>query len=313
MGQRVTSLLRMRPPVVGPVHAFTLIELLVVIGVIALLMGIALPAFSQVRRSGDQTRETSALRQVGIGYTVYAHDNRGAILPGFLPLEWVTPGMDTRQFRVFSSEAGGPAPVYGSTARRYPWRLAPYVGYSRETMVANKQLRAEYNDLPDRPDTRDGFQWAIAQSPGFGLNSTYVGGDVRRGGFHQPSIARWGKYYVTAIDEPRFPDTLMIFATSRGYHPVSGGRVVPGRHRIEGPWMATSVIGQVPTFSPWAAPLGAFDPSREPSTYGHLDYRHFKRAIITMFDGHVAPFGTDDMRDMRRWSNQALSATWRPQ
>lgn len=293
--------------------AFTLIELLVVIAVIALLISIALPVLGQARKSGAQTRETAALRQVGIAYTVYAQDNRSAVLPGFLPLEWTLATADSSiDFKAFSSETSEQSRLFGSLARRYPWRLAPYLNYSREALVVDKRLRAEFGALPDSPDERDGFQWAIAQSPSFGLNSTYVGGDARRGGFYQPSIARWKKYYVTRFDEPLFPDRLLIFATSRGYHPIDDSTIIPGRHRIEGPWQAAAETNQVPTFVPWSAPLGHFDASRTPSTYGHVDYRHFRKALITMFDGHGESVRVDDLRDMRRWSNQATASNWQP-
>lgn len=304
----------MRSPARQARTAFTLIELLVVISIIALLMGIVLPALSKARKTGAQVRESAALRQCVLAYSVYAMDHRGALLPGYAPLEWVAPGADpARMLRAMSSDGGDAARLYGSVARRYAWRLAPYLGYSHEALVVDKRLRSEFSELPDRPFTRDGFQWAFASSPSFGLNTTYVGGDSRRGGFNQPALARWGKFYVTSLDDPQFPDRLLIFATSRGYHPMNRERVIPGRHRIEGPWQASRETGQVPTFSPWEAPAGPFDPGRTPSTYGHVDYRHFNKAIVGMFDGHVEPLSLDDLRDMRRWSNQATGPNWRPQ
>lgn len=298
------------------IRGFTLIELLVVIMIIGVLMSIVLPVMSKVRKSGAQVRETSALKQVCVAYMVYAQDNRGALLPGYVPSEWVTPGADpARELKVFCNDTGGGGQtrLYGSVARRYTWRLAPYLGYSMEAIVADKRLRAEFIALPDRHDARDGFQWAFASSPSFGINSTFVGGDSRRGGFFQPSLGRWGKFYVTSMDEPTFPDRLLIFATSRGNHPIDGTTVIPGRHRIEGPWRASRETGTVPVFTPWDAPQGPFDAGRSPSTYGHLDFRHFGKVSITTFDGHVEQVGTDDIRDMRRWSNQAGAADWRPQ
>lgn len=293
--------------------AFTLIELLVVIAIIALLLSIALPVLGQARKSGAQTREHAALRQVGVAYAVYAQDNRAAVLPGFLPLDWTLASADSSiDFKAFYSETSEQSRLFGSLARRYPWRLAPYLNYSREALVVDKRLRAEFTALPDSPDERTGFQWAIAQSPSFGLNSTFVGGDARRGAFYQPSLARWKKFYVTRFDEPQFPDRLLIFATSRGYHPIDDSTVIPGRHRIEGPWQAVAQANQVPTFVPWAAPTGPFNASRTPSTYGHVDFRHFRKALITMFDGHGESVQLDDLRDMRRWSNQATTRDWQP-
>jgi prepilin-type N-terminal cleavage/methylation domain-containing protein len=292
-------------------RGFTLIELLVVIGIIALVLSIALPALGTARRTAAQTREASALRQLALAYTMYAQENRETLLPGYTPGQWVTPGAGP-EMQVFYA-ADTQARLYGSAARRYTWRLASYLGYAPEALVADKRLRQEFSDLPDRPDTRDGFQWAFATSPSYGINSTFVGGDARRGGFFQPALNRWGKFYITSLAEPRFPDRLLIFATARGYHPITRASVVPGRHRIEGPWRASREPGQVPTFSPWGAPAGRFDPSRTPSTYGHLDFRHFGKVLITTFDGHVHQASLDEMRDMRRWSNQATAPDWQPQ
>ncbi|HYE62969.1 MAG TPA: prepilin-type N-terminal cleavage/methylation domain-containing protein [Phycisphaerales bacterium] len=303
---------RARATTPGRGAGFTLIELLVVISIVALLLAIALPAIGRARQTGANTRESAAIRQTGVAFAAYASDARGSVLPGFLPLEWVTPGFSVDQIRVFSNDTAA-APLEGSVARRYPWRLAPYLGYSQEALVVDRSLRSEFSKLPDSPMTRDGFQWMFAQSPSFGMNTTWVGGDQRRGGFHQPSITRWGKFYVTKVDEPRFPDKLLVFATSRGYHPVETTRVIPGRHRIEGPWRASREINQVPTWSEWDAPEGAFDRGREPSDYGHVDFRHFGRAAIVMFDGHVESVVPDDLSDMRRWSNLADRAGWRPQ
>jgi prepilin-type N-terminal cleavage/methylation domain-containing protein len=292
--------------------AFTLIELLVVISIVGVLLGLALPALAKARRTGAQVRESAALRQVGVAFAAYADDNRGAVLPGYTPAEWVTLGTTTPEVKAFYSDTSGQARLYGSAARRWTWRLAPYVGYARDVLVADRRLHVEFASLPDSPATRDGYQWAFASSPSFGINSTYVGGDARRGGFYTPALDRWGRFYVTAIDGARFPERLTTFATSRGYHPLDGSRVIPGRHRIEGPWRASRESDQVPTFSPWDAPRGPFDPSRTPTTYGHLDFRHGGKVLVTTFDTHVEPVGTSDIADMRRWCNLATGADWSP-
>jgi prepilin-type N-terminal cleavage/methylation domain-containing protein len=57
--------------------AFTLIELLVVISIIAILAGIALPVFGEVKIRGDQTKALSNAKQIGVACKLYAGDNNG--------------------------------------------------------------------------------------------------------------------------------------------------------------------------------------------------------------------------------------------
>lgn len=56
-------------------NAFTLIELLVVISIIALLIGILLPALGAARKAARQSACLQSLRQISIGCQLYANDN----------------------------------------------------------------------------------------------------------------------------------------------------------------------------------------------------------------------------------------------
>ena len=59
--------------------AFTLVELLVVIGIVALLVGLLLPALGKARQATRRAMCLSNLRQVGAGIHLYANDYHGAI------------------------------------------------------------------------------------------------------------------------------------------------------------------------------------------------------------------------------------------
>lgn len=66
-----------RPRVKRLVNAFTLAELLIVIAIIALLIGILLPALARARQASKDVKCLSNLKQIGVGFATYATEFKG--------------------------------------------------------------------------------------------------------------------------------------------------------------------------------------------------------------------------------------------
>ena len=64
---------------------FTLVELLVVIGIIAVLVGILLPALNKARRQAQITQCLSNERQLALTLNQYMRDNKGKMFPYYDP------------------------------------------------------------------------------------------------------------------------------------------------------------------------------------------------------------------------------------
>ena len=169
-------------------RGFTLVELLVVVGIIALLLGILIPALTSAQKQARTVVELSAARQLMAAFQLYAHDNRGRVLPGYGPL----PAAD---------EFGNPIPAPANS--RYPWRLVPYLNkvFRGAILVNEQEQRLGVRDTTDLA----GWTYTVSVFPSFGMNIEGVGGN----------LAAYTPNAVRRLGEPSNPTDLIVFASAR--------------------------------------------------------------------------------------------------
>lgn len=268
---------------------FTLIELLVVISIVALLVSLLLPALAQARSSAKRIRETSGGKQLITAYAVYANDARGELMPGYASSAMVNGGPNT--LTAIDDAKAVVAPI---AARRYPWRIAPYLDYQLAGLYDDPRVLEQYRGSPN-------YQYFISLSPSMGINADFVGGKADPGfGFNATALRTWGKWYVTRIHEPRRTSELLVFCSARGKDPfnqISGEQ--PGYYVVDAPSLNTPR---------WASTT--YDKAQAPETFGYVDPRWQGAAIVSWFDGHSSNPKFEELRDMRLWCDKATRPDW---
>lgn len=262
-------------------EAFTLIDLMVVIAIIGILLGVMLPSLAGARRQARLTRELAAVRGLLFGYTCYATENKNALLPGHIA--------ETPILRDDAGKLLSPAEV----GKRWPWRLAPYLGNSLHgSLLIDERSRA----LADRSMAM--WSYYVSLTPSFGLNFYHLGGDT-----NLPNQTLAGDV-LTRLDQTVNPGRLIVFASAR--FPSETG-VSEGYFKIVPPTRAFEYSA-----NGWSSE--AYADRIEPAAFGYVHPRWNKTAATGQLDGSALALSLDAMRDMTRWSNAAAlagDANWR--
>ena len=171
--------------------AFTLIELLVVISIIALLIGILLPALGVARDTARSSASLSNVRQMGIALTAYTAENKG-----FLP------------------KHSSPSSV--SPRTRWPDYLYEFMPNTE--IYHSPQLTEQERQRFNKPFAHDNTKF----HGGYGFNFQYLGNARFNPSFH----ARMDTDLINSSHTVFIGDTAGSRGGDAGNEPGDGGEAV---------------------------------------------------------------------------------------
>jgi prepilin-type N-terminal cleavage/methylation domain-containing protein/prepilin-type processing-associated H-X9-DG protein len=233
-------------------RGFSLIELLVSITIISVLAVLLFLGVKSYIKSGQRATELAAGRILMSAFHLHATDNNGIVIKA----------MDSNPGKVVDNTG---KPVMSHAAKRWPWRLAPYLDYDINTLMVNNQKAA--------PQTDPMFSYLVTVFSTFGMNGVFVGGKYGTSFAPDHPRNRRGAFCVTRVTQPHSPSKLIVFTSAKMQNAPH-----PGCFDISAPGVPA---------------------------VGEVDYKYNNKAVVAYFDGHVELNTKEELKDMRRWSNLA--------
>ncbi len=261
---------------------FTLVELLAAVAIVGVLSGILVVGVSSARTAAERTEAISSARSLIKGYLMTPLENQGRYLEGYAD---TGSNLRLRNGRTLNSGS--------EEAKRYPWRLAPHLGDSVESLYVGN-----HKDYYEQIAAHSPYSASL--HPSFGMNTIFVGGHYdgrtsspayRPGGRSRGASTLPPSFWVLRPGDAENPSNLIVFATALYSSPPDYPGPV-GFHRV------------LPPRSPGNPSWGSYNPEI-PANMGHVSLEYGDQAVVAHLDGSVASLGEEEIRDMRRWSNQA--------
>ncbi|RMH29482.1 MAG: type II secretion system protein, partial [Planctomycetota bacterium] len=277
--------------------------LLVVISIIAVLIGVMLPALGSAKGAATVARELANARSLMQGYLAYADEHRGYLLPAR-----IEPGLGPEILHDTPRDHLG-NPVTGEPAARFFWRLAPYLEYNFQALYRDQERLESLLESASRgfdpEETSQAYldYYALTVYPGFGLNQNFVGGKPE---YYTPTGAPsnydrfFGRgFWVARLDDAPDPSGLLAFASSAI---IFQNEFIDGYFTVEAPYFTNA------RWRSFGSPTGH---GATPEQFGHVWPVYNTTVVAGFLDGHAEGLGWTDAQDMRLWSPAADAPDWR--
>lgn len=305
---------------------FTLIELLVVISVIALLIGLLLPALGHARTSGRRAVCVASQRQAAVGFATYAAEHQ----------EWIA-GPNTSGAHIRSGGDIGYSPA--APTQNVDW-LSPILAYSlnlpgkqpgEEGRIAERRLRMIFEQEFACPANRETYsaQYGGGNTfDGIPVTELRVNSYAANMGMHLSSSRRdvisdtssrqdWGMPLIYASYRPRMSD---IVRPDGKVATMDGTRYVDNR-TFEITFNAFPFQDEGGNFMNHGPAVGH---SGDPATLGRRNgeftdaekealrrfaYRHDGDMVVSFFDGHAGVLSEPESRSIHYWYPSGAKVT----